>query len=123
MLTMKSTSLLTRLPRAEQSGARLDPLLEKDGYTGVLVTLTGEETLEFDKALTRQDHLVFVVDGGLSVEMDGIVSLVNRHDALLVPRGKRVAIKNLDVKRSKFLRFDVPPRPERAPLYAFPEEV
>ncbi len=120
---MKTSSLLTRLPRAEQSGARLDPLLEKDGYTGVLITLAGDDTLEFESALTRQDHLLFVVEGGLSVEMDGIVSLVNRHDSLLIPRGKRVAIKNLDVKRSKFVRFDVPPPPERAPLYTFPEEV
>lgn len=122
MLTMKSTSLLTSLPRPEPTGAHLDPLLDKDGYAGVLVTLSGDETLEFENALTRQDHLLFVVEGGLSVEMDGIVSLVNRQDALLVPRGRRVAIKNLEVKRSKFVRFDIPPPPERAPLYTFPTE-
>ncbi len=120
---MKSPSLLTRMPRAEHSGAHLEPILQKEGYSGVLVTLNGQDTLDFEDNLTRQDHLIFVVDGSLSVEMDGIVSLVNRHDALHIPRGKQVALKNVEVKRSKFVRFDIPPPPERAPIYAFPEDV
>jgi glyoxylate utilization-related uncharacterized protein len=118
---MNTSSLLTHLPREKKGGIESKPVLHQHGYTGEFVTLTASDVLDFGGDLTRQDHLLFVVEGALRVEIDGIVSIVNRHDALLVPRGKAVTAKTFEVKRSKFVCFDVPPPPEREPLYTFPD--
>lgn len=114
--------LLATLPRDMGGGPQLRSILAKDGYGCSLVSLAAGDALPFGPELSRQDHILFVAEGALRVEGDSVTSLLNRHDALHVARGKTVRLRNADNATALVLRVDIPPPPERAPLYTFPEK-
>lgn len=112
--------LLATLPRDEMGSPQLRSILAKDGYGCTLISLGESDSLAFGPEQTRQDHILFVAEGALCVEGDSLTSMLNRHDALHIVRGKEVRLRNAGVASSLVLRVDIPPPPERAPLYTFP---
>jgi mannose-6-phosphate isomerase-like protein (cupin superfamily) len=85
-------------------------ILSRDGYTSSLITLEpGSETIvgETDKL---EEHLLFVVEGGATVRVDQVNTILNQDGALLIPRGKQHVISAPRNESAKLLRVDVPLR-------------
>jgi mannose-6-phosphate isomerase-like protein (cupin superfamily) len=92
------------------SPVHLDTILAQDGYTCSLLTLEpGSETPQ-RAAHDVQEHLLFVVDGEVTVRFGDVNTILNKDQALLVPQGRPHAIAGSEGGPAKLLRIDIPPR-------------
>ena len=85
-------------------------ILSKEGFACSLIMLApGDETAprEADQV---QEHLLFVVEGEATIRFDGMNTILNKDEALLIPRGKPHVISAYPDGWAKLLRIDVPPR-------------
>ena len=85
-------------------------ILSKDGFTCFLMMLApGDETppREADQV---EEHLLYVVEGSATVRFEDLNTILNKDEALLIPRGKQHAIAAHPGAWAKLLRVDVPPR-------------
>jgi len=85
-------------------------ILSKAGFACSLIILApGDETppREADQV---EEHLLFVVEGEATVRFDVVNTILNKDEALLIPRGKSHVISTHSGGWAKLLRVDVPPR-------------
>ena len=85
-------------------------ILNKDGFRcSLLVLAPGDET-PVREAQDVEEHILFVVDGEATVRLGDVNTIINKDEALLVPKGKRHVISANPGGWAKILRVDVPPR-------------
>lgn len=84
-------------------------ILAQDGFTCSLLTLAPGDEAPL-RANEVEQHLLFVVEGDITVRFDDINTMLNPGGALLVPKGKAYLISAGNSGWSKILRVDVPPR-------------
>jgi mannose-6-phosphate isomerase-like protein (cupin superfamily) len=84
-------------------------ILSKHGFNCSLIILNrDEETARADSA-NIAEHIVFVVEGEATVRFGDVNTIVNKDEALLIPKGKEYALVALH-GWAKVLRVEVPPR-------------
>jgi mannose-6-phosphate isomerase-like protein (cupin superfamily) len=91
------------------AGALTKNILSKHGFNCSLIMLgRGEETAQADST-NMAEHLIFVIDGEATVRFGDVNTVVNKDEALLVPKEKEYSIL-AHVGWAKLLRVEVPPR-------------
>ena len=85
-------------------------ILNKEGFVGAILSLEpGEETRRIESSEV-EDHVLFVIDGEVTVRFDDVNTILGRDEALLVPKGKAHALAAGGERRARLLRLEVPPR-------------
>ena len=57
-----------------------------------------------------KEHLLYIVEGTATVRFEDLNTILNKDEALLIPKGKRHVIAAHPGAWAKLLRVDVPPR-------------
>jgi quercetin dioxygenase-like cupin family protein len=71
-----------------------------------------------------EEHLLYVVDGSATIRFDDLNTILNKDEALLIPRGKQHVIAAHPGAWAKLLRVDVPPRQVVVPqIISFDDDV
>ena len=84
-------------------------ILSKYGFSCSLIILNGDdETVRADSA-NMAEHIVFVVEGEATIRFGDVNTIVNRDEALLIPKGKEYTVV-ASQGWAKVLRIEVPPR-------------
>ena len=84
-------------------------ILSKHGFNCSLIMLAqGEETARADSS-QMAEHLLFVIEGEATVRFGDVNTVINKDEALLVPKDKEYSIFS-HVGWAKVLRVEVPPR-------------
>ena len=103
-----NSSLVTLDPVTVPSPARI--ILSKNGFTASLITIAPGEETPPRGADDAEEHLLFVVEGQATVRFDEVNTIVDKDEALLIPRGKNHVISAMANRPAKVLRVEVPPR-------------
>lgn len=83
-------------------------VLSKDGYTCTLLHINpGDENPDQEGSVTC-DHLLFVIEGDITVSDGEVYTVVGKDQALLVKGGKPCLLSS--ERNAKVLRIDVPAR-------------
>lgn len=95
-------------------------ILAKEGFHCSLLFLQPGDSTPLQPAPAGEEHLLFVVDGEVTVSSEAVNTIVRQDNALLIPRDREHVVEaNLGVP-AKILRVDVPPRQiVTPPLVAF----
>ena len=92
------------------SAANTKSILSKDGFTcSILMLEPGNETPKRE-ASNVEEHILFVVDGDVTVRFDDVNTMLGKDEALLIPKGREHVIAAHPGAWAKILRIDVPPR-------------
>jgi len=84
-------------------------ILSKHGFNCSIIMLgRGEETARADSS-QMAEHLLFVIEGEATVRFGDVNTVVNKDEALLIPKEKEYSIL-AHVGWAKLLRVEVPPR-------------
>lgn len=96
-------------------------LLSKHGFVCALMTLEPSDgATAINGAQSGEEHLLFVVDGEVSVRSGEITTLLKKDEAFLLPKEETCFVSAFGPRPAKLLRVDVPPRQVVAPpIYAF----
>src|SRR5688572_5917072 len=100
--------IITLEPTTTANNSRT--ILSKNGFTCSLIMLApGDETppREADQV---EEHLLYIVEGRVTVRFEELNTILNKDEALLVPRSKPHVIAAHAGAWAKLLRVDVPPR-------------
>jgi quercetin dioxygenase-like cupin family protein len=90
--------------------ATIRKILSQDGFDGSLITLTpGEDAYRVD-ASQSQEHILFVVDGEVTVRSGEVNTILKPEDALLLAKGREHSIVAHAPGQAKLLQIEVPPR-------------
>lgn len=101
-------SLTTLEPPTPSASTR--KILSKEGFNCSLITLSpGDDTARVEAA-QLDEHILFVVDGQVTVRAGDVNTILNQDDALLIPKGRAHTIVAQPAGRAKVLRVEVPPR-------------
>lgn len=93
-------------------------LLAQNGYSAALVTLEPGEALPIERSPRGEEHLLFVVDGGVTVHGGLLNTMLGKNEAHLLPKESDCTIEAAEGRPAKLLKIDVPPRQVvDAPLY------
>ena len=92
------------------SATNVKSILAKDGFQCSLIMLAPGEETPLRESHDVEEHILFVVDGEATVRFDDINTLLNKDEALLIPKGKAHSIVTRGGGWAKILRVDVPPR-------------
>ena len=85
-------------------------ILAQEGFTCSLLTLApGDETPRHDTNHV-EEHLLFVIEGEVTVRTGEVNTLLHKDQALLIPKGQVHVIAAHPGNWAKLLRVDVPPR-------------
>lgn len=85
-------------------------ILAKEGFACSLIMLApGDETPPSESAQV-EEHVLFVVDGEATVRCEDVNTILNKDEAMLIPKGKVHTIVASPGSWTKILRVDVPPR-------------
>jgi mannose-6-phosphate isomerase-like protein (cupin superfamily) len=85
-------------------------ILSKDGFTCSLIMLEPGDEAPRRNADQVEEHVLYVVEGEATVHFDDVNTIINRDEALLVPKGKAHAISVQPGGWAKLLRLEAPPR-------------
>jgi quercetin dioxygenase-like cupin family protein len=85
-------------------------ILSKDGFTCSLLMLAPGDETPRREADQVEEHILYVVDGEATVRFDQVNTILNKDEALLIPKGKQHVITANAAGWAKLLRVDVPPR-------------
>jgi quercetin dioxygenase-like cupin family protein len=85
-------------------------ILSKDGFTGSLIMLAPGETTPREDSAHREEHLLFLVDGQVTVHFDDTHTILGKDQAMLIPKGKKHSLAAHPEGGTKLLRLEVPPR-------------
>lgn len=119
---MKSSAPdLTTLTRSN-GGVRTQAVLNDEGMACSLLTIPSGETIDAGGVRSTHDHLFFVVDGAVEIEVDGVTVILPANHAQKLGRGKRAEIRNKEARPATVLRVDVKAPPLEAPLYTLPKQ-
>jgi quercetin dioxygenase-like cupin family protein len=92
------------------SSFNLRTLLAKEGFTCSLIMLEpGDEAPRRDPEPV-EEHILYVVEGEVTVHFDRLNTILTKDEALLIPRDKEHVITANSGGLTKLLRVDVPPR-------------
>jgi mannose-6-phosphate isomerase-like protein (cupin superfamily) len=84
-------------------------ILSKHGFNCALIVLSrGDETARADST-QMAEHLLFVVEGEVTVRFGDVNTVVNKDEALLIPKEKEYSVLS-HLGWAKVLRVEVPPR-------------
>lgn len=112
---------ITTLPHA--SSVTVKNILNQDGVTCSLALLAPGDELSTGSDSAGTDHLLFVVDGSLTVQLDELNFLLNKDQAIHVAKEKSESIRNQSDAWAKLLRVDLPSREIiAAPIFTVPDE-
>jgi len=93
-----------------RSPAHSKTILSQDGFTCTLLTLApGDETRRVESG-HLDEHVLYVIEGEVTVRSDAVNTILTQDKALLVPKGKEHSIAAHPGSRAKLLRLEVPPR-------------
>jgi len=96
-------------------------VLSENGLECSIVSLAPGEETSCIETPPLHDHLVFVIEGTVSVTMDRVTCLLKRNEALRLPADRAHQISATG-GWARLLRVDFPPREKPAPpLYTFPD--
>jgi quercetin dioxygenase-like cupin family protein len=103
------TSKITTLDSAPAS-LNTKTILAKEGFNCSLLTLApGYETPKRE-ATQAEDHVLFVIDGTVTVRVGDVNTILAKDQAILIHQGQEYVIVAHPGGWAKFLRIDVPPR-------------
>ncbi len=103
--------------------ANVRAILAKDGYACSIVSLEAGEQLAIERSPRGEEHLLFVLDGSLTVRADKLNTLLGKNEAHVLPKDLDCTIEAAEERPAKFLRVDVPARQiVDAPLYTLEAE-
>lgn len=95
-------------------------VLSKAGVDCSILALAPGEQTSCDNMPPARAHLLFVIEGGVSVQMGDLTFLVKAEDALHIAGGQEHRITAEEGGWAKLLRVDLPlPPPPSPPIYAF----
>jgi mannose-6-phosphate isomerase-like protein (cupin superfamily) len=104
---MNTIPLITEIPKHTKLTKNI---LSHEGLTCSLLVLGPAE--EVSPAAEREipERVLFVVEGEVTVHVDELYFILQKEDALHVPKGKEHSIVAAASGWSKILRVDLPPR-------------
>jgi mannose-6-phosphate isomerase-like protein (cupin superfamily) len=103
-----NTSLTTLdLPPATLQAS---PVLAQDGFTCTLLTLEPDTETPLPASVSRDDQLLFVVEGEIAVHADGLTTLVRPGGACLVKPATSPVLATRTGEPARVLRVEIPPR-------------
>lgn len=103
--------------------AHVRSILAKNGYACAIVSLEPGEPIAIERSLRGEEHLLYVLEGSLTVRVDNLNTFVAKNEAHLLPNDVECTIEAAEERPAKFLRVDVPPRQVvDAPLYTLEAE-
>ena len=85
-------------------------ILAQEGFACSVLTLAPGDETPLREARDVERHLLFVVEGDITVRFDDVNTILNKDAALLIPKGRAHLIAGGKTGWSKVLRVDVPPR-------------
>lgn len=95
-------------------------ILSKSGYRCTLVTLSPGDEIRRTEPEEVEEHIVFVADGEATLHSDGITTVLNKDDAILINRGRAHVLRASPGHRAKLLLVEAPARqPLVPPLVSF----
>lgn len=101
-------NLTTLQPPAAAANSR--NILAKNGFACALVTIEPGEQLSIEHSPSGEEHLLFVVEGEVTIRSGEINTMLNKNEAHLLPKAEDCTIEASAEKPAKLLRVDVPPR-------------
>ncbi len=100
---------LTTLEHPTQS-ENTRKILAQDGFECALLSLAPGERVSIPDRETAEVHLLFVVDGEVTVRRGEIHTVLSKDAAWLLPQGEDCTVAAGAGVRAKVLRVAVPPR-------------
>jgi mannose-6-phosphate isomerase-like protein (cupin superfamily) len=85
-------------------------ILAREGYTCSLLTLAPGDETPRREANEVEEHLLFVVEGEVTIRFAELNTIVGQDQALLVRKGEGHVIAAQPGGWTKILRIDIPPR-------------
>ena len=85
-------------------------ILSREGITCSLIMLAPRDETPRSESDQMDEHLLFVVEGEATVRFDDVNTILNKDEALLIPRGKQHVIAAHPDGWAKLLRVAIPPR-------------
>ncbi|MEO6993995.1 MAG: cupin domain-containing protein [Lacunisphaera sp.] len=105
---------ITTLPPSP-STIQSKTILSKEGFTCSLVTLAASDKTPLRESEHVEEHILYVVEGQVTVRFDDVNTVIDQDHALLIPQGKAYCIATDAKGPAKLLRVEVPPRPVLSP--------
>ncbi|HEX2861709.1 MAG TPA: hypothetical protein VHN79_08715 [Lacunisphaera sp.] len=102
-------SLLTTLERPA-SPLAITPVLARNGFDCATIALEAGAESVLPAGHSNDDQLLFVLNGELAVQHDGITTLVNPGEATLVAPGASPVLSSPSGAPVSVLRVMIPPR-------------
>jgi quercetin dioxygenase-like cupin family protein len=85
-------------------------VLAKDGFECTVTTLAPGDETPLREAHNVETHILFILDGKVTVRFGEINTMLKKDEALLVSKGRAHLIAASPDGWAKILRVDVPPR-------------
>lgn len=85
-------------------------VLAKDGFECYITTLAPGDKTQLREAHNVETHILFVLDGEVTVRFSEITTMLKKDEVLLVSKGQAPLIAAGTDGWAKFLRVDVPSR-------------
>ncbi len=90
--------------------ANIQSVLVQDGFACTLLTLAPDEETSLHESAPQGKHLLFVVDGTITVQRGEVNTILRKDQALLIPKGEEPVIAARPGDGAKVLQVDIPPR-------------
>jgi hypothetical protein len=97
----------------------IKPVLNQDGCIGELINLEPAAELSLVGAAVA-DRLLFIVTGDVTVNADGLTTLVGEHAAHLLPAGRPATLTAGPAGPASVLQVHLPVRPAPEPALITP---
>lgn len=85
-------------------------LLARDGFICTLFALEPDAEATLPATPSRDDQLLFVVEGAVAVHREGVTTLVNQGEAHLLRAGVPPSLTGRSNGPTRLLRVEIPPR-------------
>lgn len=90
--------------------ATTKPILAKKGFRCSLITLAPGNETPLREAHNVEEHILFVIEGGVTIRFGDINTIIKKDEALLVAKGQSHLIAAGPNGWAKLLQMDIPPR-------------
>jgi mannose-6-phosphate isomerase-like protein (cupin superfamily) len=85
-------------------------ILSEDGFKCSVISLAPRDETPRDESEHLDEHVLYVVEGEVTVRFDSVNTILTKDKALLIPKGKHHVISAHPGGRAKLLRTEVPSR-------------
>jgi glyoxylate utilization-related uncharacterized protein len=86
------------------------PVLAQNGFNCTLITLDAHGESVLPASHSPDEQLLFVLEGDLAIQTDGLTTLLSRDAATLLAPGKQAVLSSPTGMPVRVLRVEVPPR-------------